>query len=236
MSSETQRVAIITGASRGIGKAAIELLNRDGFLSVSVSRGLDDTPTTRRCDVRDDDAVHQVFDDVAGSFGRIDVVVNCAGIASKQGDPLAVSRDEWQAMFETNLLGTYHCSKHGIRHMQKRRYGRVINIASVAGRSYSKTASLAYTCSKYGVIGLTRQLGVAFGKDGITVNCVAPSQTLTEMLSENSTANELESLAIENPVGRLATPEEVAESICFLASDRAGYINGAVLDVNGGLL
>ena len=236
MSSETRRVAVVTGASQGIGKTATELLSRDGFLAVGLSRSLDDSSSTRRCDVREENTVRAVFDDIADTLGRIDVLVNCAGIAPKRDDPLDVSRDEWQAMFETNLLGTYHCSKHAIRHMQKSRYGRIINIASVAARSYSKTASLAYTCSKYAVVGLTRQLAAAFGKDEITVNCVAPSQTLTDMLLSSVTPEGLDQLGRENPLGRLANPSEVAETICFLASERASYINGAVVDVNGGLV
>ena len=236
MSSEIQRVAIITGASKGIGKTTTEMLSRDGFFAVGLSRGLDDSSSTRRCDVREEDRVRAVFDDVSDALGRIDILVNCAGIAVKGGDPLEVIRDEWQAMFETNLLGTYHCSKHAIRHMQKNGYGRVINIASVAARSYSKTASLAYTCSKYAVVGLTRQLAAAVGKDGITVNCVAPSQTLTDMLLSNVTPEGLNQLERENPLARLANPEEIAETICFLVSERAAYINGAIVDVNGGLI
>jgi len=236
MSSETQRVAIVTGASQGIGKAANAMLSRDGFLTVGLSRGLTNSPSTRRCDVREEGSVAEVFGEVAGTLGRIDVLVNCAGIAAKRGDPLDVSRDEWQTMFETNLLGTYHCSKYAIRQMQKSRYGRIINLASVAARSYSKTASLAYTCSKYGVVGLTRQLAAAFGKDGITVNCVAPSHTLTDLLLPNVTPEALDQLKKSNPLERLANPNEVAETICFLASEGASYINGSVVDVNGGLI
>ena len=236
MSSETQRIAIVTGASQGIGKAANAMLSRDGFLTVGLSRGLNNSPSTRRCDVREEDSVAEVFGEVADTLGRIDVLVNCAGIAAKRGDPLDVSRDEWQTMFETNLLGTYHCSKYAIRQMQKSRYGRIINLASVAARSYSKTASLAYTCSKYGVVGLTRQLAAVFGKDGITVNCVAPSQTLTDLLLPNVTPETLDQLKKSNPLERLANPNEVAETICFLASEGASYINGSVVDVNGGLI
>lgn len=236
MSSETQRVAIVTGASRGIGRAAAELLSRDGFLVVGVSRGLKDSPSTRSCNVSDEEAVRGVFDDVAATLGRIDVVVNCAGIATKNDDPLEVTREEWQTTFETNLLGTYYCSKHALPHMQQGGQGSIVNVASVAGRSFSKTASLAYTCSKYGVIGLTRQMAATLGRDGIRINCVAPSQARTDMLMSKLSSEEIDQLEKTNPLGRLASPNEVAETICFLASERASYVNGAVLDVNGGLI
>ena len=108
-------------------------------------------------------------------------------------------------------------------------------MASIAGRSYSRTASVAYTASKYGVIGLTRQLAALFGRDGITVNCVAPSQTRTEMLAAVPAA-QLQAIAASNPTGRLAEPHEIAAAVGFLVSDSAAYVNGAVLDINGGVL
>ena len=233
MSIDGRRVAVVTGASRGIGKETAELLRKRDVVAVGISRHLGDTDMSCRCDVRDEAAVQRVFGTIASRFGRIDILINCAGIASRE-DPLSLGTEAWEAVFRTNVIGTYLCCKHAIRHMLEQRYGRIVNIGSMAGRSYSRTASVAYTCSKYAVIGLTRHLAAAFGERGIRINCVCPSQTKSEMLSSVVGEDELASLAAAAPMGRLAEPEEVARAVCFLSGDEASYINGAVLDVNGG--
>lgn len=235
MSSDAKRFAVVTGASRGIGKVTVELLRTNGIVTIGLSRKLEDSDRTRRCDVRDSDTVQRVFSEIVSTLGQIDILVNCAAVVSI-GDPLQISAKEWEEVLHANLLGTYFCCKHAILHMRARRYGKIVNVASIAGRSYSRTASVAYTCSKYAVIGLTRHLAANFGKDGININCVAPSQTMTDTLIANVPKGEIDALAGANPMGRLATPEEVARSIVFLSSDAASYINGAVLDVNGGLV
>lgn len=233
MSSEEGRIGVITGASSGIGRVTAELLRKRGITAVGISRRLEDTDLTRRCDVRDEEDVARVFRELSSTLGQIDILVNCAGVASRS-DPLALQVGEWEAVLRTNLIGTYLCCKHAIILMRVRRYGKIVNVASIAGRSYSRTSSLAYTSSKYGVIGLTRQLAANFGRDGININCVCPSQTKSEMLVANVPQAELDALAASIPLGRLAEPEEVAEAICFLVSDAASYLNGAVIDVNGG--
>lgn len=185
--------------------------------------------------MRDERAVERIFAELVSTFGRIDILANCAGIASI-GDPLGLPVEEWEAVLRTNLTGTYLCCRYALIPMRERHYGKIINVSSIAGRSYSRTASVAYTCSKYAVIGLTRHLAASFGKDGININCVCPSQTKTEMLISNVPQAELDRLATSVPLGRLAEPEEIAQTIFFLASDAASYINGAVIDVNGGQL
>lgn len=235
MSVDGKRLAVVTGASTGIGKVTAELLRSQGIATVGISRRLEDASWTRRCDVTDEKSVERVFQEILSTFGGIHILVNCAAIVSTAG-LLDVSVQDWEIVLRTNLIGTYLCCKHAIIHMRGRRWGKIVNVSSIAGRSYSRTASVAYTCSKYGVIGLTRHLAATFGKDGININCVAPSQTLTETLLINVSKAQLEELASSNPLGRLADPKEVAQTICFLVSDAASYINGAVIDVNGGQL
>ncbi len=235
MSNDGRRVAVVVGASSGIGRATAELLRKQNVTTIGISRRLEDTDSTRRCDVRNEQSVERVIKNILSTFGRIDILVNCAGIASL-GGPLTLTADEWEDVLKTNLIGSYFCCKHVIPPMRAQSYGRVVNVSSIAGRAYSRTASVAYTCSKYAVIGLTRQLGGIYGKDGITINCVCPTHTKSEMLLANMTLPQLNELAASNPLGRLAEPHEVAEVICFLAGDSASYVNGAVVDINGGLL
>jgi len=235
MSSNGKRFAVVTGASRGIGKVAVDVLEKQGVATVGISRSLENTARSRRCDVRDENEVQKVFNEIVATLGRIDILVNCAAVVSVK-DPLGISAAEWDEVLRVNLLGSYFCCKYAIPHMRTRRYGKIVNVSSIAGRLYSRTASVAYTCSKYAVIGLTRHLAANFGKDGININCVAPSQTLSDTLLAHVPQAQLDALAASNPLGRLASPEEVARSIIFLASDAASYINGAVLDVNGGLV
>ena len=232
MSNDAQRVAVVTGGRSGIGKATAKLLVTRGFVAICISRTIDDNDTNWRCDVGDEDAVCRVFSEIENRFGRLDVLVNAAGIVSLSG-PLDLTVQDWMNVMRTNVIGTYLCCKHAIPLMQRRRYGKIVNISSIATRGYSETASVAYTASKYAVNGLTRQLAANFAKDGICVNCVCPSQTKTEMLAAVP-VERLERRASRTAVGRLAEPEEVAEAIAFLASHGASYINGALLDVNGG--
>ncbi len=177
----------------------------------------------------------RAFHRIVERLGRVDILVNCAGIVSMT-DPLRLRLADWEAVLRTNLIGTYFCCKQALSHMRRQRYGRIVNLSSIAGRSYSRSASLAYTSSKYAVIGLTRQLAAQFGKNHITVNCICPSETRSEMLLRAVPRARLRSAARANPLGRLAEPSEVAQAIAFLTSDAASYINGAVLDINGGLL
>lgn len=229
------RVAVVTGGASGIGRATVERLREEGILAVGMSRRLADGARSVRCDVGDAASVARAFRRVAKEFGRIDILVNCAGVASK-ADPLSVTLQEWERVLRTNLIGAYLCCREAIPLMRRRRHGRIVNVSSIAGRSHSRSCSPAYTSSKYGLIGLTRQLAAAFGKDGIRINCVCPSETKSEMLLASVPPRRLKALARSHPLGRLAEPEEVARVIAFLAGEGASYLNGAVIDVNGGLL
>jgi NAD(P)-dependent dehydrogenase (short-subunit alcohol dehydrogenase family) len=229
-----RRVAVVTGVSSGIGQATAELLGRRGVTAVGVSRRVADSARTLQGNVREEASIARVFAEVARRFGRVDILVNCAGMVTTTG-ALALDAAEWMDVLQTNLIGTYLCCKHALPLMRAQRFGRIVNVSSIAARGYSRNASLAYTSSKYGVIGLTRQLAAEFGREGITVNCVCPSETATDMLVRSVPKARLEAKARAHPMGRLATPTEVAEAIAFLASDEASYISGATVDVNGGM-
>ncbi len=235
MSSKGQRVAVVTGASGGIAKATADLLKQQGMAAIGLSRSLEATETTLSCDIKDEDSVANAFSEIAKRFGRIDASINAAAVTTT-GEPLSATVKEWEETLRTNVIGTYLCCKYAIQEMLKQGTGSIVNISSVAGRSYSLTASVPYTSSKYAVIGLTRQLAARYGREGIRINCVCPSQTRTELLLKHVPADRLETLARANPLGRLAEPVEVAHTIAFLASEAASYINGAVVDVNGGML
>ena len=235
MSSEGERFAVVTGASSGIGKVTAEILRGNGIPTVGLSRRFANSQWTRQCDIGQEPSIRRVLDEIISTLGHIDVLINCAAVVSTE-DPLEISVEKWEEVFRVNLLGSYLCCKYVIPHMRSRKYGKIVNVSSIAGRLYSRTASVAYTCSKYAVIGLTRHLAATFGRDSININCVAPSQTLSDTLLAHVPQAQLDALAASNPLGRLATPEEVAQGIVFLSSDAASYINGAVLDVNGGLV
>ncbi len=225
-------VAVITGASRGIGKSVLALLRKRGDVAISVSRKQSNTRLSRHCDVANEDSVKRCFQSILKDYGRIDVLVNSAGVAAT-GKALELDHKHWQQILDVNLIGSYFCCKYVLPAMVRQRHGKIINISSKAGRAYSISASLAYTCSKYGVIGLTRQLAAEFASKNININCVCPSQVNTEMLKENVSKAVRQEMAARSPMGRFAEPEDVAELIAFLSSDATSYINGSIIDIHG---
>lgn len=229
---ESQLVGLVTGASRGIGASIVSLFRDRGWVVLGTSR----TPNFSnelRLDVRDESSVEECFKAVISKYGRLDLLVNNAGIVT-QSSIINCTRSEWQEVIDTNLTGAFLCAKQAIQHFLRNGGGSIINVSSIAGHSYSATASEAYTCSKYGMIGLTKQLAQRYASGNIRVNCVCPSQTLTPMLEGALSEERRSELASRNPSGRLAHPEDVARAVWFLASNEADYVNGAVLDVNGG--
>lgn len=230
MSNSIKKVAIVTGGSRGIGLAVVERFMELGITAVSASHS---GRSGVEMNVADEKSVVLGVKRILSDYGRLDVLVNCAGIVS-QSQITDCTTVEWDNILDINLKGAFLCSKHAIRHFLQSGEGAIVNVASIAGRSCSPTASEAYTCSKYGIIGLTKQLAFRYAEKKIRVNCVCPSQTLTPMLLDSLSQEKIASLAAQNPMGRLANPNEVAEAIVFLAGSKASYINGAILDVNGG--
>lgn len=230
--SGPERTALVTGAGQGIGLSIREVLERDGWTVIGASRH-PSVPGDLVMDIRDEASVADGFRHVLSTRGRIDLLVNNASIVS-QSRIEECSLREWNDVIETNLTGAFLCCREAIRAFLASGGGAIISLSSIAGRSHSLTASEAYTCSKHAIIGLTKQLARRYATFGIRANCVAPSQTLTPMLRNSLSPERLGQIAAANPTGRLANPGDIAAAVAFLASPGASYVNGAVIDVNGG--
>jgi len=239
-----RHVALVTGASRGIGRAIAKALAEAGMLVIGTATteagaaGIGETLAAhpgaqgRVLDVTDGAAAAAAIDDVVKAHGALHVLVNNAGITR---DMLAMrlKDEDWDAVLDTNLKAVFRLSRAAIRPMMKQRYGRIVNITSVVGAS-GNAGQANYAAAKAGVAGLTRALARELGSRGITVNCVAPGFIETDMTRELAEAQKAALLA-QIPLGRLGTVGEVADAVAFLASPKAGYITGAELHVNGGM-
>ena len=235
MSSSANKTALVTGGSQGIGLAIVELFRQKGITTISVSRHDNTNEHHISCDVSDEVAVKALIAKVISEYRKIDILVNNAGISSI-GNIDEISLDEWNEVIRVNLTSAFLCSKLVLNHMRTRNQGKLVNMASIAGRHRSVTASVAYTCSKYGMIGLTRQLALHYAQYNININCVCPSQTITPMLIDNLSSERIKELEENVPARRLAKPEEIAKTVYFLTSEASSYMHGSCLDVNGGLL
>jgi 3-oxoacyl-[acyl-carrier protein] reductase len=240
----TGRIAIVTGASRGIGRATARLLARQGATVVSAARGENARETVDEIlaeggqaqlasvEVMDRVSIDRMVADTLERFGRIDILVNNAGIARDQL-MLRMKRDDWDAVIATNLTAMFSCAQAVLKPMVKQRAGRVIAISSVVGQA-GNAGQANYAASKAGIIGFSKALALEVASRGITVNVVAPGLIDTDM-TRALTQGAHETWASKIPLGRLGTPEDVASAVCFLASDAAAYITGQVLAVNGGM-
>ena len=237
------RVAIVTGAWRGLGRAAASRLHERGA-SVAVNVRDSERAETlakeigeRAFAVPGDIAVEAVADGIAQRtlerFGRIDILVNNAALPLSTRFP-DLSLDEWRKAIDVNLTAPFLMTKAVLSAMRAQNYGRIINISSSGGRMVSTLGGAHYTASKAGLLGLTRAAAKELGKFGITVNAICPGMIDTELTREHASDDLLERLASSYPVRRLGTALEVADLICFAASESAGYITGASLDINGG--
>ena len=245
MSTLANRVALVTGASRGIGKAiALTLGGRGAFVigtattdagAGAISEYLAAAQAKgrgARLDVRDGNGVEALVADIEKTHGAVAILVNNAGITQ---DNLAIrmKESEWDAVIDADLKSVFRLSKAVLRGMMKARAGRIINITSVVGSS-GNAGQINYSAAKAGIGGLTRSLAREIGSRGITVNCVAPGFIDTDMTRVLPEAQR-EALIAQIPLGRLGTPEDVAAAVAFLASDEGGYVTGATLHVNGGM-
>jgi 3-oxoacyl-[acyl-carrier protein] reductase len=238
------KVALVTGASRGIGRAIAERLGEQGAIVVAAARGdhADETVRVLRLaghaaeaasvDVMDSAALEKLPADIVGRHGRLDIIVSNAGIARDQL-LMRMKRDDWDAVLATNLTATFVLAQAGVRPMLKQRAGRIIAVSSVVGQS-GNAGQTNYAASKAGLIGFAKALAREVASRGITVNVVAPGLIATDMtraLAEKAQTSWAEQI----PLARLGSVDDVAAAVCFLASDEAAYITGHVLAVNGGM-
>jgi 3-oxoacyl-[acyl-carrier protein] reductase len=241
----SQRIAFITGASRGIGKACAHALAKAGARVVLAARNLEKLEETAaevraggaealvlELDLASNASIKEAFARAAKDFGRIDILVNNAGI-TKDGLAVRMKQEDWDAVLQTNLSGSFFAIQQVLQGMMRERWGRIINTTSGVGES-GNAGQANYCASKAGLIGLTKSLAQEMGSRAVTVNAVAPGFVDTDMTGVLS--QELKDKLLTGiPLRRFGRPEDIAAAVRFLASEEAGYITGQVLGVNGGM-
>ena len=247
------KVALVTGATGGLGYDIVKRLAQDGFTVVATAT------TDKNCqqilanaqsdgltgvhalplNVTNEDSVQTLIRTVDEQFARLDVLVNNAGIALRVNGKKSLVVDtplaDWQRTLDTNLTGTFLVSKHAIPLMQRNRWGRIINMSSRAARTRTILAGSHYAASKAGILGFSRILADEVASSGITVNCVAPTRISTPMAKSVSNPAEMDARFIaETPVGRLGVPQDVSAVVSFLVSEEASFLTGIIVDISGG--
>jgi len=246
MAGNDQRTVVVTGGSRGIGRAICVAFAAPGthifFNYVSGGEAVSETEnlvrekdaavTAMKVDVALAEAVDAFFDEIIKQTGRVDVLVNNAGIA-RDGLMVRMKEKDWDDVLNTNLKGSFHCTRAAARIMMKQRRGRIINLSSVVG-VMGNAGQVNYASSKAGMIGLTKASAKELAPRGITVNAVAPGWIETDMTASLPVKVQ-EAMLSQIPLGRIGQPEDVAAVVKFLASEAAGYITGQVIHVSGGM-
>ncbi|MFH0851814.1 MAG: SDR family NAD(P)-dependent oxidoreductase [Candidatus Peregrinibacteria bacterium] len=251
MFSLSGKVALVTGAQRGMGKADAIALAAQGAavivtdIDLKACQAVADeitaaggTAAAFAMDVSDSAQINAVFDQVIKKFKKLDILVNNAGIFRPK-PALELTEKEWQQTLDINLKGYFLCAQRAAREMAKRKYGRIINIASIASGQVGVGfyGSAHYSASKGGIVGMTETMALEWGPLGITVNAIGPGAIDTPMVSSiKSSPDALKAITSRVPLGRMGKPEEFAAAVVFLASDEASYVTGATLFVDGGYL
>jgi len=236
------RAAFVTGAGRGIGRAIAEAFIRegarvavadlDGKAAERAARELGEAAVAVQLDVTDPEAARRAIDEFAERSGGLDILVNNAGIAWDA--PLAEMADaQWDAVLRVNLYGAFHCTRAALRHMVRKRWGRIVNLSSIVGE-YGEPNQANYSASKGALVSFTKTVAKEVASRGITANAIAPGFIVTPLTDQMPAAVRKHIVEIV-PVGRAGLPADIASAAVFLASDEAGYITGQVLHVNGGL-
>jgi 3-oxoacyl-[acyl-carrier protein] reductase len=240
------KIAVVTGAAQGIGRAIAEALAEDGadivVADLDPSRSQDTVAAIRKLgrralnvkvNVAEWNDAKSMADQVISEWGRIDILVNNAGI-TRDGLLMRMKEEDWSLVLQVNLNGTFHCTKAVLLPMTKQRYGRIVNIASIVG-VMGNVGQANYAASKAAVIGFTKTVAREYASRAVTVNAVAPGFIDTAM-TQGLSAEVKDTLQKQIPLGRLGQPSDIAAAVRFLASDEAAYITGHVLHVNGGML
>lgn len=240
------KVAVVTGASRGIGRAVAIRLAKEGAIVIINYNGSKERAEAVKfeietaggraeiwqCNVSDYSACEEMFKEITAKFGSVDILVNNAGI-TKDGLLMKMSEEDYDAVLDTNLKGTFNCIRFVARQMIKQRGGRIINMSSVSG-VLGNAGQANYSASKAGVIGLTKSAARELASRGITVNAIAPGFINTEM-TEVLSDKVKEGAVAQIPMGKFGEAEDIANTVAFLASENAGYITGQVINVDGGM-
>jgi 3-oxoacyl-[acyl-carrier protein] reductase len=236
------RCAVVTGGAAGIGLAVaqrlarsgarVALWDRDAQALARAASAIGERAHVQTLDIADADAVARAAQSTLSALGRIDVLVCSAGITGPNVTAWEYPVEEWRRVFDVNVHGLFYCNRAIVPHMQRNDYGRVVNIASVAGKEGNPNAS-AYSASKAAVIGLTKSLGKELAKSNVRVNCVTPAAVRTAIFDQ-MTQQHIDFMLSKIPIGRFGTVEEIAALVCWLASEECSFSTGAVFDLSGG--